>query len=158
LLLVSSEQKEKVMTKKKQTWVLMDGSYTNSFAEYKKEWEDIYRPIEEFMGVTISGFDPCFNFNVWGPTNPDTGMSPCKSVQLPYWFAAELSEKIKQLRQLVMSEEYCLKCVFLKTNRGNYKCDRFKMNLIKRIGIGPVKPDGCQGPFMSMEDYTAAVC
>jgi hypothetical protein len=42
------------------TFRMPDGSITNSLEDFMAAWEAIYRPLEEFLNVRVSGFDPDF--------------------------------------------------------------------------------------------------
>lgn len=53
--------------------------------EYVAAWQGLAKPIEQALGLTLSGFDPDFSFTKGNPN----GM--CTSVQLPMWFVRDLN-------------------------------------------------------------------
>lgn len=65
---------------------------TEDLDAYMAAWREVAQPIEEHLGLTLSGFDPEFVFTKGSPQGAST------SVRLPTWFARDLSEKLKAVK------------------------------------------------------------
>ena len=53
--------------------------------EYIEAWQTMAKPIEQAMGLTLSGFDPGFSFTKGNPNGVST------SIQLPVWFVRDFN-------------------------------------------------------------------
>ena len=53
--------------------------------EYCQAWQQLAKPIEEEMGLTLSGFDPDFSFTKGNPNGVST------SLTLPLWFVRDFN-------------------------------------------------------------------
>ena len=61
----------------------------NDADKYCDAWQAMARPIEQALGLTLSGFDPDFMFTKGNPNGLST------SISLPVWFVRDLNEKLK---------------------------------------------------------------
>ena len=58
--------------------------------EYVAAWNDLARPIEQAFNLTLSGFDPDYQFTKGNPNGMAT------SITLPTWFVRELSQVLER--------------------------------------------------------------
>ena len=60
----------------------------NDADQYCKAWQDMARPVEQSMGLTLTAFDPDFMFTKGNPNGLST------SISLPLWFVRELNKAL----------------------------------------------------------------
>lgn len=56
--------------------------------QYCKAWQDLAKPVEEKLGLTLTTFDPDFMFTKGNPNGLST------SISLPVWFVRDLNKAI----------------------------------------------------------------
>ena len=61
-------------------------SLVDNAEQYCKAWQDMAKPVEEKLGITLSGFDPDFMFTKGNPNGLSTVIS------LPVWFVCDLNK------------------------------------------------------------------
>ena len=60
--------------------------------EYCQAWQQLAKPVEEAMGLTLSGFDPDFSFTKGNPNGVST------YITLPLWFVRDFGQIISNLQ------------------------------------------------------------
>lgn len=61
---------------------------TEDVDQYAKAWQDIAAPVEQALGLSLTGFDPDFMFTKGSPQRDGAVVS------LPLWFVRDLSQKL----------------------------------------------------------------
>jgi hypothetical protein len=77
------------MTRKTQHFRMPD--YKTLIADqdaYITAWQDMAKPVEEALGLTLTGFDPGFLFRKGNPNGVST------VIDLPVWFVRDLNKVI----------------------------------------------------------------
>lgn len=78
------------MSNRKRYYSLPDyKSVTQDIDTYRKAWQDLAKPLERELGLTLVGFDPTMGFR---RVDPVSGQHV--NLELPVWFVRELSNKL----------------------------------------------------------------
>ena len=64
-------------------------SLVDNVEEYSAAWQSMAKPIEEALGITLSGFDPMFMFTKGNPNGVST------TITLPVWFVRDLNTALE---------------------------------------------------------------
>ena len=69
---------------------LPSGVVTTDVDKYVDGWRAVAAPIEQAMQLVLTGFDPTLSFRSGNPNS----IGGAQTVQLPFWFAEELSARL----------------------------------------------------------------
>jgi hypothetical protein len=84
------------MANRKKYYALPDyQTVTENIDTYLKAWRTMAEPVEQALGVTMTGFDPAVVFQKGNPQSSNVA-----SVQLPVWFVRDLSNSLRKAAPL----------------------------------------------------------